>query len=135
MVTPNYINYMFQGLDFYRNDKTVFCITSFVFPLRLDGYAYDTVICNRFCSYGWSIWSDRMRGVVFEKDELAQLVNTTPDLKQNLDKEGLDLYRMLKKQLSGEISTWDIQMEVQCCEEPPESGVPDCVEIKEYRLR
>lgn len=112
VVTPNYISYMLAGLDFYRNDKTIFCITGFVFPLKVKNYAYDTVICNRFCSYGWSIWSDRMKEIKWQKNELTTIKNTVPHFEEKLNKEGLDLRRLLRKQISGEISTWDIQMQV-----------------------
>jgi hypothetical protein len=39
-------------------------------------------------------------------------VNTSPGFKQHLNETGMDLYRMVKKQITGVISTWDIQMQV-----------------------
>ena len=112
VVTPNYLSYMLDGLNFYRNDKLIFCITGFVFPLNVKGYNYDTVICNRFCSYGWSAWSNRLKNISWHKHELIDILKTFPGFKNKLNKEGLDLYRMVKKQISGKISTWDIQMQV-----------------------
>lgn len=112
VVTPNYISYMLAGLDFYRREKSVFCITGFVFPLKIDNYSYDSIIYKRFCSYGWSCWSDRMKNIAWHKQELNNVIKSSRGFKRRLNEEGFDLYRMLKKQISGKISTWDIQMQV-----------------------
>ncbi|HEU4471728.1 MAG TPA: hypothetical protein VFR58_11625 [Flavisolibacter sp.] len=115
VVTPNYIRYMLDALDHYEGDRDVFCITGFCFPLKKNNYPYDTVIHHRFCSYGWASWSDRVSQVTWDKAKLDEL-HRSPGFRQRLNKEGRDLYRMLKKQLDGRISTWDIQMQVHVAE-------------------
>ncbi len=116
VVTPNYISYMLQALDFYRDQKSVFCVTGFCFPINTRSYPYDTIIHNRFCSYGWASWSNRVKNVIWEKKELADLIRTSPGFRSRLNEEGYDLYRMLVKQIKGQISTWDIQMQVHVAE-------------------
>lgn len=117
VVTPNFVRYMLDGLDYYRNERSVFCLSGFNFPLWVYGYAYDTLVCNRFCSYGWGSWTDRVREVTWDEDRLRLLASTSPGFRRRLNAEGLDLYRMLVKQLRGTISTWDIQMQVHISEE------------------
>lgn len=112
VVTPNYIRYMLDALDFYRDEPSVFCVTGYCFPLRKNGYPYDTVMYNRFCSYGWASWSDRVKQVKWDKETLIRIVHTSPGFKRHLNKTGMDLFRMVKKQINGTISTWDIQMQV-----------------------
>jgi hypothetical protein len=112
VVAPNYIKYLLDGLDHYRNESSVFCITGFCFPLQKNGYEYDTVMHRRFCSYGWASWSDRVRTVVWDKKELSRIMTGMPGFTSRLNREGMDLSRMLKKQIRGAISTWDIQMQV-----------------------
>lgn len=117
VVTPNYIKYLLDALEFYKNQKSIFCITGYCFPIEKNSdYTYDTIIHNRFSSYGWASWSDRVQNVKFDKDELKQLMKTSPDFKRRLNSEGYDLYRMLVKQVEGRISTWDIQMQVHIAE-------------------
>lgn len=116
VVSPNYLRYMLDALEFYREEKTVFTISGFAFPLQKAEYPYDTFIHERFCCYGWASWSDRVRQVIWDEKQLKSIMNTSPDFKSRLDKEGMDLYRILKKQLSGVISTWDIQMQVHVAE-------------------
>jgi hypothetical protein len=111
VVTPNYIKYLLDALDFYKHDPSIFCVTGFAFPLQKGAYPFDTIIHRRFCSYGWGAWSNRVAKVIWDKDELSGLMEG-PQFKKRLDREGHDLYRMLKKQISGAISTWDIQMQV-----------------------
>ncbi|UKT62403.1 glycosyltransferase [Pedobacter mucosus] len=116
IVSPNYIKYLLDGLDFYRSDKSVFCITAYVFPIHAENYKYDTIVYKRFCSYGWAGWGNRFPNLIWDEDELENLMNTSPGFKKRLNAEGQDLYRMLKKQISGVISTWDIQMQTHVAE-------------------
>lgn len=116
IVSPNYLKYLLDGLGFYRRDNTVFCVTAYVFPINYKQYPYDTIVYKRFCSYGWAGWSDRFTTVVWDKLALKELMNTSPGFKKRLNAEGYDLVRMLKKQISGVISTWDIQMQTHIAE-------------------
>lgn len=116
VVSPNYIKYMIDALQFYKREKSVFCITGYVFPLTISDYAFDTVVYKRFCSYGWASWSDRLVSVKWDEVELRKLLYNSKGFTSRLNQEGNDLIRMLKKQLSGKISTWDIQMQVHVAE-------------------
>jgi hypothetical protein len=116
LVTSNYLKYSLDALEFYKNEKSVFCITGFCFPLKIKNYDYDGIIANRFCSYGWASWSNRIQNVVFEKDGLIKILKTSSNFRARLNKEGMDLHRMVKKQIAGTISTWDIQMQVHVSE-------------------
>jgi glycosyltransferase involved in cell wall biosynthesis len=117
VVAPNYIKYLMDGLDFYRKDKTVFCITAYVFPIKKEkSYPYDTIVYKRFCSYGWAGWADRFESVIWDKDELQHMMDTSPGFKKRMNAEGYDLVRMLKKQITGVISTWDVQLQAHVAE-------------------
>ncbi len=116
IVSSNYLKYLLDGLEFYRNMKSVFCITGYVYPIRVEDYLYDTIIYKRFCSYGWAGWANRFSKIVWEKEGLQQMLEHSPGFKKRLNAEGYDLVRMLKKQLSGKISTWDVQLQVHIAE-------------------
>ena len=111
VVTPNYITYLLEGLDFYKANKDVFCVTGFCFPIDIKDYQFDTIVHHRFCSYGWASWSDRVQNIAWDKDALQTIIDE-PGFKGKLNKEGHDLTRLVKKQVKGTISTWDIQMQV-----------------------
>jgi len=116
IVSPNYIKYLTDALEFYKNDQSVFCITAYVFPIKKEDYTYDTIVYKRFCSYGWGSWGNRFPNIIWEHDELEKLMKTSPGFNRRLTAEGADLPRMLRKQLSGKISTWDIQMQTHVAE-------------------
>lgn len=116
VVSPNYVKYMLDALDFYKNQHSVFCITGYVFPIKIENYEYDTIMYKRFCSYGWSGWSDRIKPVIWDNKGLNDLIKTSAGFKNRLNREGLDLFRMLKKQIKGTISTWDVQLQVHVAE-------------------
>ena len=111
VVTPNYISYLLQGLDFYAASPSIFCVTAFCFPIDVKSYRYDTIIHKRFCSYGWASWTNRVQHVQWDKEELVAVM-AQKGFVARLNKEGLDLGRMVVKQVKGIISTWDIQMQV-----------------------
>ncbi|MCO5934655.1 hypothetical protein NAF17_03800 [Mucilaginibacter sp. RB4R14] len=116
IVSANYIKFLMDGLNFYRNKQTVFCLTAYVYPINVSHYSYDTIIYKRFCSYGWAGWSDRFTNVIWDPKELQGMIDHSPGFIYRLNEEGYDLGRMIKKQLSGKISTWDVQLQVHVSE-------------------
>jgi hypothetical protein len=116
IVSSNYVKYLLDALDYYRKDHSVFCVTGFVYPVEIGDYNYDTIVYQRFCSYGWAGWSNRFKDVVWKESDLNHMLQTKPGFKQRLNAEGYDLVRMLKKQIAGEISTWDVQLQVHVAE-------------------
>jgi len=116
VVSSNYIRYMLDSLAYYREEKTIFSISGYCFPLKKSNYEFDTVIHTRFCCYGWASWSNRVKHVIWDKSLLFHLLHTSPDFKERLNSEGQDLSRTLMKQIGGKVSTWDIQMQVQVSE-------------------
>ncbi|MDB5110289.1 MAG: glycosyl transferase [Mucilaginibacter sp.] len=116
IVSPNYIKFLMDGLAFYRNKKSVFCITAYVYPIKVNHYSYDTIVYKRFCSYGWAGWADRFKNVIWDHRELKNLMDNSPGFNKRLNAEGYDLGRMIRKQLTGKISTWDVQLQVHVAE-------------------
>ncbi|RZK78890.1 MAG: glycosyltransferase [Pedobacter sp.] len=116
IVSPNYIKFLNDALIFYKDESSVFCITAYVFPIVDDTDPYDTIVYKRFCSYGWASWSDRFENIIWDESELSELMKNSPGFKKRLNAEGYDLVRMLKKQIKGTISTWDIQMQTHVAE-------------------
>ena len=109
---PNYIRFLLDALAFYKNEKSVFAVTGYCFPLEMKNYPYDSIIHKRFCSYGWGSWGNRVAEVKWDTTSLQNIVSNTPGFMRKLNREGMDLSRMLNKQIDGRISTWDIQMQV-----------------------
>jgi Glycosyl transferase family 2 len=117
VVSDNFLRFMNDGLAFYKDQKSIFAITGFCFPLKnIERYEYDSAIHWRMCVYGWASWSDRVRNVKFSNEDLSHIVKNSPGFKARLNKEGHDLYRLVQKQFKGNISTWDVQVQVYVSE-------------------
>ena len=116
VASSNYIKFLLDALDFYRESKNVFCITGFVTPVKTTNYPYDSIVYKRFCSSGWGSWSNKFTNVIWDEKDLQRLIDTSPGFMKRLNAEGRDLGRMIKKQISGEISTWDVQLQVHIAE-------------------
>lgn len=116
IVSPNYVKFLLDALEYYQDDQSVFCVTGYVYPITINNYHYDTFVYKRFCSYGWGGWGNRFKNVIWDEQELQKLMDTSPGFLKRLNNEGLDLGRMLRKQINGEISTWDVQLQVHIAE-------------------
>ncbi len=112
VVTPNCIRFLLDALTFYKDDSSVFSITGYCFPLHKPNYPYDSVVHKRFCSYGWASWSDRVANVKWDTASLQHIVDTTQHLRRKLNRQGMDLYPMLRKQISNRLCTYDVQIQL-----------------------
>ncbi|WP_099464650.1 glycosyltransferase family protein [Parabacteroides provencensis] len=60
LVAPSYLQYLNDGLQFYKEDKKVFCICAFTAPFRIPKYYNkDVYFYNGLSPWGFAIWKDR----------------------------------------------------------------------------
>lgn len=110
VTTPNFLDFINQGLIQYANNPLVFSIGGYTFPFNKPAdYFSDVYFYGRTCAWGWGIWADRW----FKTDwSVADSDAFMADpLQQKLfNYYGSDRVRMLKRFLNGEIDTWDIRL-------------------------
>ena len=58
--SPNFLIYVNKGLNKYKNNKDVFAICGYNFPINLKNYSYNNYAANVFCAWGYGIWKDRV---------------------------------------------------------------------------
>ena len=51
--TANYIRYMYQCLDTYAENKKVYSVSGYSWPIDLSENQYDVYGCGRISSWGW----------------------------------------------------------------------------------
>lgn len=111
-LSPCFLSYMNQALDFYQARKSVFSISGFNYPskvLRLpDDYSYDTYVSLRNASWGWATWMDRWQQIDWEVKAYKELCRR-PEMKSALNRMGDDEFEMLAMQQSGRLNIWSIQ--------------------------
>ena len=127
---PFFLRFMNEALDFYENDKRIFCISATMenFTIPQD-YKYDVFLTHRTGSWGWATWNDRWESVDWNMDNYPIITCPTKKRIKQLCQGGDDLWLMLNMQLNGEIDAWDIRylynmvVQKKLCLRPTESLV------------
>jgi hypothetical protein len=109
VTSPNFLDFMNESLEMFKNDSSVFSISGFSFNLNLENkLKTDAYFLNRGWSWGWATWKNRWADLDwevlnykdFKRDKKAQ---------KEFSKGGSDLNRMLAKQISGKLDSWAIR--------------------------
>ncbi len=105
IVSSNFLEFMNQGLDYYKNIENVLSICGYSPPIKSTNDIYFT---RRSSSWGWATWSNRWKEVDWE---CKGYDNFKFDLlkKIRFNRMGSDLSLMLKKQMNGQIDSWAIR--------------------------
>lgn len=107
--TPDFLNFMNDCLDFYKNNKMIWSIGGFScvknFPID---YKKDVFLMGRTCSYAWATWQDRWELVDWDvKDYLKFRFNIAA--RQKFNRYGNDRSNMLDLQMHNKINSWAIR--------------------------
>jgi hypothetical protein len=107
VVSRSFLDYMNTGLQLYENDKSVFSIHGYVFPVKAQ--LPETFFLLGADCWGWATWSRAWRE--FEADGSELLRNLARQgLLRRLDFNGAyDYTGMLKQQIAGEVNSWAIR--------------------------
>ncbi|SEK50093.1 methyltransferase domain-containing protein [Halomonas daqiaonensis] len=115
LVAPDFLRFMNDCLDFYRDDSRVGSVTGFSpLPAPPPGYAHDVMALPRNCSHGWATWADRWRAVDWDARGAAQLLNEHA-LRRRFNAAGNDRLDRLRRQLEGRIDSWSIRFGLWQC--------------------
>jgi len=106
---PSFLTFMNKALMFYQDDKSIYSISGYPYPIKIPRtYNEDVFISYRASSWGWGTWKERWEKVDWEVKDFSAFIS---DKKvQNLfDRGGQDLTPMLKAQMKGKIDSWAIR--------------------------
>ncbi len=109
-VSRTFLQFMDDALDFYYDDKRIFCINGFKSPyVRVPrSYDKDVYLSPRNMAWGFGIWRDRWASVDFDLKDWLKIKHDVAMLAR-LDRAGVDLINLINAQSEGRIHTWDIQ--------------------------
>ena len=109
ITTPNFLDFMNQGLDFYNKYERVMSVSGFTLPISLKKeYTYDVYFSYRASVWGWATWKDRWFDVDWEVSDYEEFLKDRK-LQRGFNRGGDDMCRMLKKQMNHEIDSWAIR--------------------------
>ncbi len=107
ILSNNFLSFMNEALDYYKDDKTVFSVCGYTVPIHTDE-ALDVYFTGRGSSWGWATWKDRWQKIdwemkdynAFTKDKAAQ---------KRFNRNGSDLTKLLRLQMTGQRNSWAIR--------------------------
>lgn len=108
-LSPYFLEYMNDALNYYRDDEKIWSISGYSFPMKsLKKYPHDVFYSYRGCSWGWATWSDRWETVDWQVKAYDQFADD-PKWVERFNRGGFDLANMLKMQMDGRIDSWAIR--------------------------
>lgn len=109
ITSANFLDYMNQALNFYKNNEKIISISGYTLNLpNLKNYSEDYYIGLRASSWGWATWLDKWDATDWEVNDYKDFVKS---LKKRKDfyNIGTDMPKMLKNQMEGKIDSWAIR--------------------------
>ena len=115
VTAPGFLEFMNQALDFYESDPKVFSITGYCPPIDIPSDLLgDVFALERFNAWGFGIWENRYDRIELNIDKERGLhdLNNESFLARLLCC-GMDIPKMLLKDIRGEIDALDVKVMYQ----------------------
>jgi hypothetical protein len=109
ITTTNFLLYMNQALNVYKDNKDVISICGYGLKIKKPlNYNSDVYLYGRSSSWGWAIWKEEWSSIDWEiKDWL--LFKSNKELINKFNLNGSDLFSMLKSVKEGNGNSWAIR--------------------------
>lgn len=101
--TPNFLDFMNQALETYRQVPQVFSISGYTFPIEENRYSQDVFFHPRGQSWGWATWADRWKSVNWQV-----LKDIDPNAMRNSKGMGSDWVSLIRKAKDQTSDSWAI---------------------------
>lgn len=130
IVSDDYLEFMNEALEFYKDDKNIWSISGYTPDLKcLKNYDKDVYLSVRANSWGWATWKDRWNSIDWEIKDWQKFKKNKEAIKKfNLG--GNDMFKMLELQMLGKIDSWAIRWCYNQFKKGSYTIYPTCSKIK-----
>lgn len=107
VVSPYFLKYMNEALNFYENDEQVICIHGYVYPVKRQ--LPETFFIKGADCWGWATWK---RGWDLFRSDGKALLNEIEKRKRKREfdfNNSYPFFRMLKHQIEGKNNSWAVR--------------------------
>lgn len=109
LTTPNFLDFMNQALLFFELNSSIYSINGYSLALKKIKLDFHYIHSRSF-PWGWATWKNRWDINQFDKKKINQIIQKYPKLLNDFESDnGNDVVKMLKRTLTGEISSWYIR--------------------------
>ena len=111
VTAPTFLSFMNVALTTYAEQKQVFSVTGYNYPLPIPAdYPEEAYLSYRSSSWGWGTWTDRWSKVDWDVGDFDVFLQDKK-ARNRFARGGDDLLPMLQKQLNGELDSWSIRFD------------------------
>lgn len=105
--SPDFLNFMYQCLERYRNTPEVYSVSGYAWPYSLLENGTDIYFCGRISSWGWGTWKNRW--ISYKKDyTLLKRIRLDSEKVKELSIWGPDLENTLLDNVRGKNDSWAV---------------------------
>ncbi|MBE6181201.1 MAG: glycosyltransferase [Rikenellaceae bacterium] len=105
----DFLSYMNQTLDFYENDPRIISVCGCGLKIkRPENYMGDVYLLGRSSSWGWGTWLNRWEQIDWQISDWESF-SADKKAKKAFNRNGSDLYDLLKAYMSGKNNSWAIR--------------------------
>lgn len=109
VTSPHFLKFMNEALDFYKDDKKIYSLSGYNFPINIPkSYKHQVYLLQRPSSWGWATWKDRWEKAEWKPETTFNIMDKKA-VKKLMDNAGKDLAPMLLKSIEGKISSWAVK--------------------------
>ena len=105
--TANFVSFMKQCFEKYDNDKNIYSVTGYAWPISLPKDAYDIYGCGRISSWGWGTWKDRWEQYQID-NTIVNRMKKDKDSSRELATWGRDLEDTVIGNIKGQADSWAV---------------------------
>lgn len=106
VTSPYFLRFMNEALEFYKNEKRVFGITGYAYPIRKEGLP-STFFLKDEGSWGWATWDRAWKHFRKDPDFLIRTFTREMIREFNFD-NSMDFWSQVLLNKKGKINTWAI---------------------------
>lgn len=109
ITSDNFLSYMNQALDFYKDDERIFAISGYTGNLpSLNNLDKEGYLSYRPSSWGWATWKEEWNKNDWEVKDFDTFIKDKKAIKK-FNRGGIDMSRMLKHCMEGKNHSWAIR--------------------------
>jgi|GEM_PF-2260641 len=114
-VAPGFLQFMNDALNYYESHENVISITGYCPPIGISElYPEDSFVLRRFNAWSFGTWKKKFADVETNLDgEQVRKNLNNPEFLDHLMSNGLDIPKMVLKEIRGEIDALDVKVMYQ----------------------
>ncbi len=105
--TANFVSFMIQCFEKYKNDHRIYAVTGYSDPVNLPYSEFDIYGCGACPTWGWGTWKDRWSHYRID-NEILERLNINEDKSKYLATWGSHLTAMLVNRILGLNDSWAV---------------------------